>query len=67
MSTNGKGSKTRPLSVPYSKYADNFYGINWGKKQSKKEIRMTATEHLPEDYNTDKQSTSLNNPGTNKN
>jgi hypothetical protein len=67
MSTNGKGSKTRPLSVPYSKYADNFDGINWSKKQFKKEVHMTATEHLPEDYNTDKQSNSLINPNTNKN
>ena len=25
--SNGKGSKSRPLSVPYDKYADNFDSI----------------------------------------
>ena len=52
---NGKGSKSRPLSVPYSKYVDNFDEINWSKKQSKK-------EELPENYNKDKQDSSLLNP-----
>ena len=27
MSQNGKGSKPRPLSVSYNKYADNFDNI----------------------------------------
>jgi len=27
MSQNGKGSKPRPLSVSYNKYADNFDSI----------------------------------------
>jgi hypothetical protein len=27
MSRNGKGSKPRPLSVSYNKYADNFDNI----------------------------------------
>ena len=63
--SNGKGSKSRPFSVPYSKYADNFDQINWGKKpdkkKSKKDEHMEATDwsqmlgELPEDYNKDKQ------------
>ena len=61
---NGKGSKARPFSVPYSKYADNFDQINWSKKptgkRSKKDKHMEATDwsqmlgELPEDYNKDK-------------
>ena len=69
--SNGKGSKSRPFSVPYSKYADNFDQINWGKKsvkkQSKKDKHMEAVDHsqmlgeLPENYKEDPGSP-LNNP-----
>jgi hypothetical protein len=62
---NGKGDKPRPLAVPYSKYADNYDQINWGKKpaekQSKKDKHMEAINRsqmlgeLPEDYNKDKE------------
>lgn len=71
MSNNGKGDKPRPLAVPYSKYADNFDQINWGKKsvkkQSKKDKHMEAVDHsqmlgeLPENYKEDPGSP-LNNP-----
>lgn len=38
MSQNGKGSKPRPLSVSYDKYADNFDDIFRKKKVKSKSI-----------------------------
>ena len=38
MSQNGKGSKPRPLSVTYNKYADNFDDIFRKKKIKSKYI-----------------------------
>jgi hypothetical protein len=38
MSQNGKGSKPRPLSVSYDKYADNFDNIFRKKKVKSKSI-----------------------------
>lgn len=38
MSQNGKGSKPRPLSVSYDKYADNFDDIFRKKKIKSKYI-----------------------------
>jgi hypothetical protein len=38
MSQNGKGSKPRPLSVSYNKYADNFDDIFRKKKIKSKYI-----------------------------
>jgi hypothetical protein len=38
MSRNGKGSKPRPLSVSYNKYADNFDDIFRKKKIKSKYI-----------------------------
>lgn len=35
---NGKGSKARPLSVPYDQYANNFDNI-FGKKQKVVEVK----------------------------
>ena len=37
---NGKGSKPRPLSIPYSKFVDNHDKINWGKKSSIKQYEI---------------------------
>jgi hypothetical protein len=69
---NGKGDKPRPLAVPYSRYADNYDQIDWGKKtiekKSKKDKHMEAVNwsqmlgELPEDYNKDKEASSLINP-----
>jgi hypothetical protein len=62
---NGKGDKPRPLAVPYSKYADNYDQISWGKKSTEKKFKkdkhMEAVDHsqmlgeLPEDYNKNKE------------
>jgi len=45
---NGKGDKPRPLAVPYSKYADNYDQINWGKKPAKdiKELKSKPSSSL---------------------
>ena len=43
MSQNGKGSKPRPLSVSYNKYADNFdniKGMGKNKTASKKKDKQ---------------------------
>lgn len=61
---NGKGSKARPFSVPYSKYADNFDQINWGKKPAKKAAKSPFVD--PKEYwdkSKGDDSSSLNNPG----
>jgi hypothetical protein len=57
---NGKGSKPRPLSIPYSKFVDNYDKIDWGKKLSIKQSeidkhvedvnRTQMLSELPEDY-----------------
>ena len=57
---NGKGSKARPFSIPYSEYANNFDQINWSKKSTKKKSKKQeltdATDwsqmlgELPENY-----------------
>ena len=46
MSQNGKGSKPRPLSVSYDKYADNFdniKGMGKNKPASKKKTNKNET------------------------
>ena len=50
MSQNGKGSKPRPLSVSYNKYADNFDDIF-----RKKKIKIHYSQSKLDSKNKDKQ------------
>ena len=52
MSQNGKGSKPRPLSVSYNKYADNFDDI-FRKKENK--IKIHYSQSKLDSKNKDKQ------------
>jgi hypothetical protein len=44
MSQNGKGSKPRPLSVSYNKYADNFDNIKGMSKNKPLQDKPTKKD-----------------------
>ena len=43
---NGKGSKQRPLSVPYEKYSDNFDNIFRKDKPKPEEEKLVAVKEV---------------------